>query len=77
MSVAVAFSDPPRLDAMTADDHEVLTRLIQYALGEADRKGEIACAAHLAQALAALSEKQDIDRADLSQSNTMRRRVLS
>jgi len=54
MTVAVSVSDTFASDAMCPDDREVLERLIEYAIAEADRQGELVAAAHMSQALAAI-----------------------
>lgn len=67
MTVAMAPSPYPAKPTMTQESREVLTRLIEYALGEANREGETSCACHLYQALDALTPKPaaaDCDWAD-------------
>ncbi|WMS42458.1 hypothetical protein RDV64_20715 [Acuticoccus sp. MNP-M23] len=44
-------------DAVMPDDYEVLTRLLEYAMAEADRHGEAYCAALISRAVDALSSQ--------------------
>jgi len=47
-------TEPGFMDATHLDDYEVLRRLLQYAMDEADRNGEAHCASLISRAVAAL-----------------------
>lgn len=45
------------VDATIPDDYEVLTRILEYAMLEAERNGEAYCAALISRAVDALSSR--------------------
>ncbi|MEM9221823.1 MAG: hypothetical protein AAGB11_05405 [Pseudomonadota bacterium] len=54
MAIAVANLREVAGATMSQADRDVLIRLIEYAMSEADRAGEMLCAHHLSKALAVL-----------------------
>lgn len=59
MTVAMAPTRTEVKPTMSPESREVLVRIVEYALEEARREGETACACHLYQALDALTRAAD------------------